>query len=47
MPDLEYERYELAMQRLDALMGEPIPRVSEEEFDDMRSILDARFGVFA
>ncbi len=41
----EYSQYELAMQRLDALMGMNIPRVTRAEYDDMRELLEARLGV--
>jgi hypothetical protein len=45
--DTEYTNYELAMARLDALMGEQIPRIPREEYDDMRELLEARISVFA
>jgi hypothetical protein len=45
--DAEYQNYQAAMDRLDALMGKNIPRYSREDYEDMAELLNTRFGVFA
>ncbi len=43
--DLEYEQYELGLQRIEAHLGIEMPRIPRDHYEDMRDLLAARMGV--
>ena len=42
--DLEYEQYELGLQRIEAHLNMTLPRIPRDHYEDMRDLLAARIG---